>query len=220
MTVILAGVIILMSMQYLSNPSIINIINIAELLLSIVLPFVIGYYYNIYHDQKSAIDELSKIVLTLWEDAKELESKAFDENYFKNEIINSDIHKKAKCYQKEVSMLYILGIHFNNIKWYDHQMYKLPIDFEEQIQEICNAYLNIDPLMNRFTYVSLDNFIDSYYVPYHYTYHNTNNHLKKFFKLLVVNSSKKYKSRLNEIIEYLNKIKTEEYYVNGEKYYT
>ena len=57
MTVILAGVIILMSMQYLSNPSIINIINIAELLLSIVLPFVIGYYYNIYHDQKSAIDE-------------------------------------------------------------------------------------------------------------------------------------------------------------------
>ena len=90
----------------------------------------------------------------------------------------------------------------------------------EMICEKRHVPLDIDPLMNRFTYVSLDNFIDSYYVPYHYTYHNTNNHLKKFFKLLVVNSSKKYKSRLNEIIEYLNKIKTEEYYVNGEKYYT
>lgn len=220
MTVILAGVIILMSMQYLSHPSIITILNIVELLLSIILPFVIGYFYNIYHEQKSAVDELSKIVLTLWQEAKELESKAFDEEYFKNKTTNSDIHKKSKCYQKEVSMLYILGIYFDNIKWYEHQMYKLPINFKEQIQEICNAYLNIDPLMNRYTYVSLDFFIDSYYVPYHYTYHNTNEPLKKFFKLLLVNSSKKYKSSLNEIIEYLNKIKIEEYYFNGEKCYT
>lgn len=211
-------VIYFMSLNYLSGWSVNNILNICSVILSIVLPFVIGYYFNVYHDQKSAIDELSKTVLNLWEEAKELESLSKDDEFFKMYHI-MDMCYDASYFRKEISMLYILGIYFDNVKWYEHQMYNLPIDFKECINEICKKYLKIDPLMKKYTFISLE-LITGVLPPYHYTYHNTNSLLKEFFELLISNSKNSYKSSFEDILKDLNNVKIEKYYIDDEEEYT
>lgn len=121
--------------------------------------------------------------------------------------------------RKEISMLYILGIYFDNVKWYEHQMYNLPIDFKECINEICKKYLKIDPLMKKYTFISLE-LITGVLPPYHYTYHNTNSLLKEFFELLISNSKNSYKSSFEDILKDLNNVKIEKYYIDDEEEYT
>lgn len=106
--------------QYLSMT---HVLYVSGAILSIVLPFIIGYYYNVYHDQKNAIAELHDIIVELWANAKEIESKANDKNYFKeNNVLNCGVFYKASCLQKEISLLYILGFYFDTVKWYNHQL--------------------------------------------------------------------------------------------------
>ena len=221
LTLLLIFVFILMIRQYLLNLSMNNILNIGELLLSIVLPFIIGYYYNIYQNQKSAIEELAEAVFNLLIDAKTLEYITHNKSFFENnEIINSDIYFKENYFKKEISMLYHLGIYFDNIKWYNHQMYNLPINFKEQISNICKSYLEIDPLMERYNTVSIEVFINSIYAPYHYTYHATNDILKEFFNLLISNYNGQYQQVFIDFLNDLNNVEINEYYLNGKKYYT
>ena len=221
LTLIFIVVFILMTYQYLLNLSPVNVLNIINLFLSILLPFLIGYYYNIYHDQKSAIKELSKIVYKLLNDAKTLESITKDEEFFKkNQIVNYDLYFNVNYFKREISMLYYLGIYFDNVKWYEHHMYNLPINFKKQINAICETYLEIDPLMGRYSYVSIDVFIDSMYAPYHYTYHNTNEIQKEFFNLLISNYNGKYQKDFKDFIDDLNNVEIEEYYLNGELCHT
>ena len=215
---LLGGVIYFMSLNYLSGWSVNNILNIGSLILSIVLPFIIGYYYNIYHNQKSAIEELSKNVIGLLEYANELESLSRDEKFL-NEYNVMGMCYDAPFFRKEISMLYILGIYFNNVKWYEHQMYNLPINFKELISKICKKYLEIDPLMIKYDHISLE-IITGVLPPYRYKYHNTNDILKEFFDLLIHNSKNSYKSTFKEIFDDLNKVKIEKYNIDGEWQYT
>lgn len=221
LTLISIVVFIGMIYQYLLNLSTSNVLNIINLFLSIVLPFIIGYYYSIYHDQKSAINELSEVIFELLNDAKNLESITKDEEFFKkNQIFNYNIYYNENYFKREISMLYYLGIYFDNVKWYNHHMYNLPINFKKQINAICKTYLEIDPLMEKYSYVSIDVFIDSMYVPYHYTYHNTNDILKEFFNLLISNYNGKYQKDFKDFINDLNNVEIKEYYLNGELYHT
>lgn len=221
LTLIFSVVFILMIYQYLLDLSVLNILNIINLFLSILLPFLIGYYYSIYHDQKSAINELSKIVYKLLNDAKTLESISKDEEFFKkNQIMNYDIYLNENYLKREISMLYYLGIYFDNVKWYNHHLYNLPINFKKQINTICETYLEIDPLMGKYSYVSINVFIASMHAPYHYTYHNTNDILKEFFMLLISNYNGEYQKDFKDFIDDLNNVEIEEYYFNGKLCHT
>lgn len=205
--------------QYLTNLSAINLLNILGVILSLVLPLLFGYYYNEYHNQKTAINELYKIIIELWENAKEMESKANNENYFKkNEIFNYEVFFEAKCLQKEVSILYILGFYFNNVKWYNHQLYNLPINFKQKISELCKTNLEIDDTIVKYSTISIEEFIRHHLLPIQYGYYNTNPILKEFFEFLILNSDKNYSDYV-EILTELNKVKIEKINLNGEYYY-
>lgn len=205
----LAIVEMFMVRQYLSNLNTINLINIVGSVLSIVLPFLFGYYYNEYHNQKMAINELSKIIIELWDDAKEMESKANNQKYFEeNEIFNYKVFLGATCLQKEVSLLYILGFYFYNIKWYNHQLYNLPINFKQEISKICEVNLKIDDTLQRYSNISIEEFARHMLLPLPYGYYNTNSILKEFFEFLIINSDGKC-PEYAEILAELKKVKIE-----------
>lgn len=206
--------------QSLLNLDIFTAFYVIGVIFSVVLPFVIGYYYNVYHDQKIAINELCKTVLELWEDAKELEDRSKDKKFFEeNEVINMDVFYQAPCLEKEVSMLYILGFYFDNVKWYDHQLYKLPIDFKQKISELCKINLEIDGNILQYDCISMDEFIRRMLLPIQYAHYNTNPILKEFFEFLISNSDSHVED-LKGILAELNKVEFEKFIVDGKEYFT
>lgn len=210
---------ILMIRQFFSNLNGNNLINIAESILSIVLPFYLGYYYWEYRNQKKAINELCKIISKLWENAKDIESKANDKQFLEEkEIFNRDLIYNNSCLQKEVSMLYILGFYFDNIKWYNHQLYYLPVNFKQKISWLCKENLKIDGGILNYTSISFEEFVRGCLLPIQYGYKNTNPVLKKFFVFLINNVDKDYPI-LTEILIELSTVKIESFYIDGEKCY-
>lgn len=206
---------LIMIRQYLVELNTINLINIIGVILSVILPFFFGYYYNEYHNQKTAIEDLHNIIVKLWKSAKEMESKANDENFFKEiKIFNSNIFFEAKCFQKEISILYIMVFYFNNLKWYDHQLYNLPTNFKEKISELCEFTLQIDDTIFKYNSISIEEIMYHGVLPYNFKYQNTTPILKEFFKFLINNSNKNY-SEYNEIFLELTKIplNVEDYYI-------
>ena len=188
--------------QYLSIP---NIFYVSGVISSIILPFIIGYYYNVYHDQKNAINELYDIIKNLWADAKEIEAKANDKNYFiENEVFNCQVFYEAQCLQKEVSLLYILGFYFDTVRWYNHQLYNLPINFKDKISWLCKINLMIDNEILNYDCISLEEFIRHQLLPIQYGYCITVPVLKNFFDFLILNSDNK--TEYNEILTYLEEI--------------
>jgi len=219
--ILLVIVVILMCLPYLLNLSVLNSLNVVTTILSIVLPFIIGYYYSIYVTQKSAINELSKKILKLWSDACHLEYISTDDNFFQNaEFINSDIFHNARCFKKEISILYILGVYFNNIKWYEHQMYYLPDNFKVQIDIICKTYVEIDYLMLEFTSTSFYDFVQKIYIPMQYNHKNTQNVLLNFFEFIISNSDKNFKKDFEIIYNEIKKHEITYSIVNGKREYS
>lgn len=209
----------LMIRQYLSDFTNANLINIVGSILSIVLPFLFGYYYSIYHNQKNAIYELCKIIEELWDDAKEIESKANNKQFLEENCrFNSDIIYNNRCLQKEVSLLYILGFYFYNLKWYHHQLYNLPINFKQKIRELCDENLKIGDCILEYNTISVEEFSLRGLLPIQYGYYNTNFILKDFFEFLICNVDGNFPV-LTEILLDLNNVKIEYVYLNGEKCY-
>lgn len=177
--------------QWLFDLNTINLINIFASILSVVLPFLLGYYYNEFKVQKSAIDELYIIISELWKNAEEMESKANNEKFFtENEIMNWGVFYKKECLQKEVSILYILGFYFTNVKWYNHKLYNLPDNFKEKISELCEYNLTLDDIILKYNDISIDEFIRHQLMPLAYHHGTTNKFLKEFFMFLIENSDK------------------------------
>lgn len=188
--------------QYLSIPNIFYVLGVIS---SIILPFIIGYYYNVYHDQKNAINELHDIIMNLWANAKEIEAKANDKNYFiQNEVFNCQVFYKATCLQKEISLLYILGFYFDTVRWYNHQLYKLPMNFKDKINWLCKINLMIDNEILNYNCISLEEFIRHQLLPIQYGYWITVPVLKNFFEFLILNSDNK--TEYNEILKDLEEI--------------
>ncbi|WP_296851862.1 hypothetical protein [uncultured Methanobrevibacter sp.] len=210
---------ILVIRQFLSDLNNTNLINILGSILLIVLPFILGYYYWEYRNQRNAINELCEAISELWDDAKEFESKANNKQFLEeNEIFNSDLIYKNNCLQKEVSLLYILGFYFDNLKWYNHQLYNLPINFKQKIRWLCKSNLEFGDIILRYNSISFEEFSRSGLLPIQYGYYNTNPILKEFFEFLISNVDGNY-SILNEILTDLNNVKIEYVNLNGEKCY-
>ena len=221
LSIFLVIIVLLMCLPYLLNLSVLNSLNVITTILSIVLPFIIGYYYSIYVTQKSAINELSKKILKLWSDACHLEYISTDDNFFQNaEFINSDIFHNAKCFKKEISILYILGVYFDNIKWYEHQMYYLPDNFKVKIDIICKTYVEIDYLMSEFTSTSFYDFVQKIHVPVQYNYKNTQNALLTFFEFIIDNSDKNFKKDFEIIYNEIKKHEITYIIFNGKREYS
>ena len=145
---------ILVIRQFLSDLNNTNLINILGSILLIVLPFILGYYYWEYRNQRNAINELCEAISELWDNAKELESKANNKQFLEeNEIFNSDLIYENTCLQKEVSLLYILCFYFDNLKWYNHQLYNLPINFKQKIYWLCKSNLEFGDTILRYNYI-------------------------------------------------------------------
>lgn len=92
-----------------------------------------------------AINELSQLMIDLWFEAYKIEEKSLDKEFFEiTQPINWGMYYNQIYFKKEVSFLYILGIYFNNLKWYNHELYYLPKEFKEKIRELSNISLEID----------------------------------------------------------------------------
>ena len=194
---------ICMIRQFFSDLSDNNLINIVGSVLSIVLPFYLGYYYWEFRNQKNAIKELCDVIYELWESAKDMESKAnnkiFLDKYFP---YHSVLIYKKEFLQKEVSLLYSLGFYFDNVKWYHNQLYNLPIDFKQKIRELCKINLEIDDTILQYNSISIEEFSRRDLFPIQYGYFNAIPILKDFFKFLINNVDGNYMI-LNEIFCYL-----------------
>lgn len=218
LTVCVVIVEVLMIRQFISNLNGDNLINITGSILSVVLPFYLGYYYWEFRSQKKAINELCEIISESWQHAKEMESKANNKQYLeKNIIFNLDIIYNNVCLQKEVSLLYILGFYFDNIKWYNHQLYNLPINVKQKINWLCKLNIEIDDMILQYSSISLEEFSRRMLLPIQYGYYNTCPILKEFFEFII--NVDENCPIINEILIDLNKVNNNYVYFNGEKYY-
>ena len=115
--------------------------------------------------------------------------------------MNWKVFYKAECFKKEVSILYILGFYFTNVKWYNHKLYNLSDNFKEKISELCDYNLTLDDTILKYNDISIDEFIRQQLIPLAYHHRTTNNFLKEFFMFLIENSDKnqEYKKIYDEL---------------------
>lgn len=162
--------------------------NIGSTILTIIIPFILGIHCTEYNLQMDAINELSEVIIKLWDDACELEKDA-----------QKDYDKCPIYLQKEVSIFYILGVYFDNLHWYNHELYNLPIDMKEMIKEICNYYKRIDYNLTTYKTISYIRFKESIYYPIKFKTSNTQSRLEKFFEIVINNTSREYSKDLENI---------------------
>ena len=200
---IIIGIISVVILILCNVNMILNItLNIMSTILTIIIPFICGVHYTRYNSQIEAIDELSEIIINLWGDACELENHALNDKNDKRPI--------AQYLQKEVSIFYILGVFFDNLHWYNHELYNLPIDIKETIKEICIVYPLINSNLTSYKTVSYLQFKESCYFPISFTHSNTQYHLKNFLEIVIYNTSEKYSKKLEEIKTTIVKFKNYE----------
>ena len=165
-------------------------VNILSTILTIIIPFIMGIHCTNYNSQMKAMNELSEVIIKLWDNACELEKDAQKDN----------IESRVPIYlQKEVSIFYILGVYFDNLHWYNHELYNLPRDMKEMIKEICTYYPRINYNLTTYKIISYIQFKESGYYPISFEHSKTQPHLKKFFEIVINNTSKKYSKDLENI---------------------
>lgn len=91
-----------------------------------LFPLLLGYYANTYLKQKEAITELSKNIKSRWEKSIILENK-----YYQGDVIH----------EKETLFCTLMYYYFINIKWFKNQLFNLPENIKNKIDEYC------DPIM-------------------------------------------------------------------------
>lgn len=188
---VIIGIISIVSL-IICNVNLINNItlNIISTILTIIVPFILGIHCTKYNSQREAINELSEVIIKLWDNACELEKDAQKDN---------DGCQIPIYLQKEVSIFYIFAVYFDNLHWYNHELYNLPIDIKEMIKEFCTCYQFIDYNLTNYKIISYIQFKDSCYYPINFEYSNTQFRLKKFFEIVIKNTSEEYSKDLENI---------------------
>lgn len=177
-------------------------------ILTIICPLLFGYYLNTFLNQRQAINELCQLMLDLWFEASKIEEKSKDKEFFETrQPINWGMYYNQTYFNKEISILYISGIYFNNLKWYNHELYYLPTEFKEKIRELSNISLEIDPQMDRHKCFLFEEFLYTLHTPYMYNRGNSVPILIDFFNFLTENYTSKYKTKLKIILNYLKSTK-------------
>lgn len=178
------------------------VILLISLILTILCPFIIGELHNEFKVKNEAINELCEKICMVWQKAIENEKKSKDEEYLKKhpEIrAGKKLIFKSWNFDKEVGIVYLLAIYLVNVKWYEHHLFNLPLEYKEQIKNYLNECEKIH--FNLLSYEQMDLEYLSKYDYTRFTPEHTQNYMEPFLSFILKECSEENKINLNKILK-------------------